>query len=118
MLDPDERHPLRAEMGMSAEQNNDLSTITQIKPNLFHVRGLFGVMTTGLMRKGMFGLPVVAKLLCGGPKLGDVDALSRALRWCCDNPSEHDAIASPLSCPATHRTLPYRTIGRGSGLLP
>lgn len=57
-------------------------TLTQlrlVKPDLLHVHGLFGTMTTGLAARAMFGLPMVAKLLRGGPSLGDIDRLRAKL---------------------------------------
>ncbi|MGI9500428.1 MAG: glycosyltransferase family 4 protein [Geminicoccaceae bacterium] len=52
-----------------------LAALMRIKPDLLHVHGLFGTMTTGLAARATLGLPLVAKLLRGGPGLGDIDRL-------------------------------------------
>lgn len=56
-----------------------LAILRRIKPDLMHVHGLFGTMTTGLAAKAMFGLPMITKLLRGGPELGDIDRLRAKL---------------------------------------
>lgn len=52
-----------------------LTALARIRPDLLHVHGLFGTMTTGLAAKALSGLPMVAKLLRGGAGLGDIDRL-------------------------------------------
>ena len=56
-----------------------LAALRRIKPDLLHVYGLFSTASTAILAKNLLGVPVVLKLLRGGPKLGDIDRLRQKL---------------------------------------